>query len=99
MSILRETLRVRDEPASAHQTAASGHPSALPALLAHLHAQQHRAPAHRARASPPGDTPPPSRPITQPYAVRTTPVSTTELPLLFPTGDGDLLSVTVVVWR
>lgn len=70
MSILRETIRVRDEPARAYPSAAPGHPRALPVLLAHVHAQQHRAPPHRPRAPPSSHptTPPRHRP--QPHAVR-----------------------------
>lgn len=58
MPVLRAAVRVRDEPARAHPAAAPGHPRAVPALLAHVHAQQHGAAPHRARAPPPGDAAP-----------------------------------------
>lgn len=69
MSVLRATLRVRDELARAHPAAAPGHPRAVPALLAHLHPQQHRAPPHRARAPPPSHPAHNARSAPQPHAV------------------------------
>lgn len=94
MSILRETVRIRDEPARAHPAAAPGHPRAVPALLAHLHAQQHRAPPHRARAPPPGHAAPRAGPAAQPHELNCVlyfiKLLSTELPLLFPTRADDL---------
>lgn len=85
MSILRAAVRIRDEPARAHSTAAPGHPRAVPALLAHVYTQQHRAPAHRSRAPQPEpdssassatDSP-------QPHTVTLLVLFSTELPLLW----------------
>lgn len=70
MPILRETIRIRDKSTGPHQAAASGHQGALSALLAHLHAQQHRAAPHRARAPPPGHAAHLPRTTTEPHAVR-----------------------------
>lgn len=50
VSVLRAALRLRDEPSRAHPAAPSRNPRAMSVLLAHVHAQQHGAPAHRARA-------------------------------------------------
>lgn len=51
MSLLWTSIRVRDELACAHSSATSGHPRAVPALLADVHAEQYGAPPHRAGAS------------------------------------------------
>lgn len=50
VSVLRTTLRLRDEPASAHSAAASGHSGALSVLHADVYAEQHGATAHCAGA-------------------------------------------------
>lgn len=73
MSILRETIRIRDEPTCAHPAKAPGHSSAVPALHAHLHAQQYRATTHRARAPSPGHAALAARAATQPHAVSAVP--------------------------
>ena len=54
MSVLRADLRIRDEPAGAHQAAAPGHPGTLSLLSSILHAQQYCPQAHCPGAQEPG---------------------------------------------
>lgn len=53
MPILRENVRVRDQPAGAHPAAAPGHPRAVPLLPPQLHQEQHGAETHRPGAQTP----------------------------------------------
>ena len=46
MSVLREAVRLRDEPASPRTAASPGDQSAVPVLRADVHAEQHGQTAH-----------------------------------------------------
>lgn len=50
MSILRPTVWLRDESASAYPATSPGYPGSLSVLLADLHQEQHGATTHRPRA-------------------------------------------------